>query len=378
MKHDVSWLGMGQERSSPTGDERRIVFILILALWVIVKIMLLVRIELLSEPGKGLAEALSWQLLLFHLISMGPCLAISYGIYLTLSRARDASIPAQVGVAALCTIGAVLAIHIVDQFAVIVMTMGGAGAGLEPSIKMTLVFGWAHQAGYCASILVLLHVQKLRSREGQAAQLAIEAREERIRSMRYQVDPHLLFNALNSIAAMVLDRKNDVAENMLLRLAAYYRRMLMIDPLTDITLEHEIDLQTEFLGVEQMRFESCLRIVSDIDSSARFAKVPSFILQPLVENAVKHGSARRLGDPATLSIEAHADGEWLRIQVSNAVGGRDAPVRGCTGTGLRNVRERLQARYGSHYEFSAEREGDRFVAKLALPLEIEQSMRLAA
>ncbi len=248
--------------------------------------------------------------------------------------------------------------------------------GLEAIEWLPLFFTWG---GLAFGLLYSFEVQ---DRERQVQHLNTLSHQAQLRAMRYQVDPHFLFNTLNSISAVVLDRKNEVAENMLLRLSSFFRRTLALDPTEDITLGSEIEFQQQYIAVEQLRLGSRLQVELDVPEVLASALVPSFILQPLVENAIKHGTP---GDPSRsmcVRIEARAEVEWLSLTVSNDGAadrtGRSTITGQSTGTGLRNVRERLRLRFGDRHSFSADRREDGFVARLVLPLEFERPASLTA
>jgi two-component system, LytTR family, sensor kinase len=191
------------------------------------------------------------------------------------------------------------------------------------------------------------------------------ARDAQIRALRYQVDPHFLFNALNSVSALVVaDRKND-AEEMLSKLAAFFRASIAVDPRDDVPLREEIGLQRLFLEIEQVRYPD-LTITIDVESTLNSALVPALILQPLLENAVKFGVARREG-AGHISIHARSQGNRVWIAVEDDGLGID--VDPGTGTGLRNVEDRLRARFGDQSRVEAGPiDGGGYRASVFMPL----------
>jgi two-component system, LytTR family, sensor kinase len=198
-----------------------------------------------------------------------------------------------------------------------------------------------------------------------ASQAEALARDAQIRALRYQVDPHFLFNALNSVSALVVaDRKND-AEAMLSKLASFFRASIAVDPRDDVPLREEIGLQRLFLEIEQVRYPD-LDITIVVDPQVENALVPALLLQPLLENAVKFGVARREG-AAHVSIHAAAQGSTLRITIDDDGIGTTSETG--TGTGLRNVEDRLRARFGTHYKVVAgPRPDGGFRAVVSMPL----------
>lgn len=351
--------------------ERRAVFVLIIAFWLILKAMLLLRIELIDQPPGGAWGAVTPEFITFHLLGVPPSLAITYGIYLIQRRARRLPIIFQIALAVVLSAGGVIATAGVSQAINMLMATAPPDVAWAYIIRYSVVYGWAPYACYTAAILVLLYIQELRDRDRQTAELEIAAREERLRAMRYQVDPHLLFNALNSASTLILVGRNEAADAMLLSLARYYQEMLSIDPIRDITLEREIELQMQYLGVEQMRFDQQLRTEINVPDEARSALVPSFILQPLLENAVKYGVAGSPDGTTTIGITAWIDGDRLHVRVSDDGAHVTHAPAPSTGTGLRNVRERLRARFRGDFEFEAGPMNVGYAARFVIPLRFE-------
>ena len=171
------------------------------------------------------------------------------------------------------------------------------------------------------------------------------AQEARIAALRYQVNPHFLFNALNSISSLVLERRNDDAEAMLLNLSTFLHSTLAADQDGTIGLADEIALQRSYLDIEEARFSERMRVVIDVPEGLGIARVPPLILQPLVENAVRHG-VDRSEHITTVRIAAAREGGRLRLVVEDD-GADDGPARPGGGLGLANVRERLEAHFGA-------------------------------
>ena len=208
-------------------------------------------------------------------------------------------------------------------------------------------------AAWCAIYIAMTQQQRARMTERRLAEAETAAHAAQVRALRYQVNPHFLFNTLNSLSSLVMSGRADRAEEMLLKLSNFFRSSLSIDPLADVTLGEEIALQRLYLEIERVRFPDRLDV--EIDVPKRFAdiRVPALILQPLVENAIKYGvSATR--DKVRLAIAARPlDGGRLQIDVTNSlaeVAGDEVPPpmpsHEGTGLGLSNVCQRLDAHYG--------------------------------
>lgn len=169
--------------------------------------------------------------------------------------------------------------------------------------------------------------------------------DAQLRALRYQINPHFLFNALNALADLVQSGRADDADRMILDLSALLRRMLNdADALPEVSLAEEIELQRLYLALEARRFENRLRVEIDLPATLADTSVPRLILQPLVENAVKYAVGMS-HDVVTIGIVAKAGHQRLTLLVVDD--GR-API-GATlgfGIGLANVRDRLRMRYG--------------------------------
>ncbi|HYN45453.1 MAG TPA: histidine kinase [Allosphingosinicella sp.] len=205
-------------------------------------------------------------------------------------------------------------------------------------------------AAWAALYVAMSYARQLRAADRRAGALAREAQEAQLRALRYQINPHFLFNTLNSLSALVLSQKTDVAERMLMNLSTFFRATLSADPTADVPLEEEIKLQRLYLDIEQIRFPDRLAVEVDVPDALQSARVPILILQPIVENAVKYGVAKSRKS-VRVRISAHEEAGRLHIKVKDdgevAPEGADGAEGGGTGVGLKNVCDRLTARYGS-------------------------------
>jgi two-component system, LytTR family, sensor kinase len=200
---------------------------------------------------------------------------------------------------------------------------------------------------WCALYLALLTGEKARAAERREQQFRSAARAAELRSLRYQVNPHFLFNTLNSLSALVLTGRKEQAERMIHMLSTFYRRSLADDPTADVPLGEEIALQRLYLDIEAVRFPQRLVANYAIPPELEDVLVPGMILQPLVENSVKHAVAPSCG---TVCITLSAREEYGRLVLSVTDDGGSTPGDGEDrrgfGIGLANVRERLAARFG--------------------------------
>ncbi len=161
-----------------------------------------------------------------------------------------------------------------------------------------------------------------------------------------QMQPHFLFNSLNAISVIVRDRDTATALRMLEQLSDMLRRVMRADRPPEVTLAEELDFVRQYLAIEEIRFSDRLRPRYAIDPALLTALVPEFLLQPLVENALRHGLAKRV-DATLLRIEARREGDELVLTVTDDGPGPDGrAAEPGEGVGLGNTRERLQTLYG--------------------------------
>jgi two-component system, LytTR family, sensor histidine kinase AlgZ len=204
-----------------------------------------------------------------------------------------------------------------------------------------------------------------REAEHRGLELQVMAREAELRALRAQIDPHFLFNSLQSISALT-SADPAAARRMCLQLAEFLRETLAIGARQRIPLESELDLARRYLSIEQVRFGDRLRI--EIAAGPAGAEpVPPLLLQPLVENAVTHGIAH-LVEGGVVRIRAERRATSIAIAVDNPCD-PDRPAGRGTGVGLRNVRGRLATLFGGDAVLSTVEADGRFVARIEMPLE---------
>jgi hypothetical protein len=178
------------------------------------------------------------------------------------------------------------------------------------------------------------------------------AQAAQVRALRYQVNPHFLFNTLNSLSSLVMTGRTDRAEAMLLALSTFFRTSLSLDPGADVTLAEEIDLQRLYLDIEKARFPDRLHVEIAVPKELEPARLPALLLQPIVENAIKYGVSKSR-KAVIVRIEARqVDSQRMVVEISNRLkhGGKDdlpAATHEGTGLGLDNVCQRLDARFGN-------------------------------
>ena len=178
------------------------------------------------------------------------------------------------------------------------------------------------------------------------------AQAAQVRALRYQVNPHFLFNTLNSLSSLVMTGRTDRAETMLLALSTFFRTSLSFDPGADVSLAEEIDLQRLYLDIEMARFPDRLTVEIDVPKELEQARLPALLLQPIVENAIKYGVSKSRKVVLVRIAARRIDDSRMALEISNRLkhGGKDelpAATHEGTGLGLGNVSQRLEARWGS-------------------------------
>lgn len=180
------------------------------------------------------------------------------------------------------------------------------------------------------------------------------AREAQLKMLRYQLNPHFLFNTLNAISALVKTEEAGKANAMVLQLSSFLRYSLDNDAFQSVPLEKEIEALRMYLNIEQTRFGDRLQLEFDVEAQAESVWVPSLILQPLAENAIKHAIAQA-ENGGKISVSAKLENNFLIIQVVDTGSGLTTiPDAQVSGVGLRNTLDRLDEFYGDSYTFSLE------------------------
>ncbi|MFL6618367.1 MAG: sensor histidine kinase, partial [Povalibacter sp.] len=196
------------------------------------------------------------------------------------------------------------------------------------------------------------------------------AQEAQLKMLRYQLNPHFLFNTLNAISTLIIDNRNSIANSAVSGLSEFLRYTLDQDPMKKVTVEKELEALNLYLNIERMRFGSRLTIQHEIDEGVLEMLVPSLVLQPLIENAVKYAiSPREEGGKITITARCIAN----RLQLCVADDGpglvesdRVSPRRG---VGIRNTRERLQVLYGTSGTLEVEANNPGLRVALSFPAE---------
>ena len=256
----------------------------------------------------------------------------------------------------------------------------------DPGIEIPLVLGslflnFTVLAGWSALYFGINFYLIVEDQIDQMQQLESQASSAQLAMLRYQLNPHFLFNTLNSISTLVLLKQTDRANAMLARLSNFLRYTLANEPTAHVTLAQEVETLKLYLEIEKMRFEERLKPVFDIDPRAVKARLPSLLLQPLVENAIKYAVTPQ-EEGAEIAVVARLTGDRVQITVSDTgpglIEGKNRPSLS-TGVGLTNIRERLAQAFGPDHRFDARTEPGRgFRVEIEIPFQIEEQAKEAA
>ncbi len=242
-----------------------------------------------------------------------------------------------------------------------------AGINLTPHLASLLLI--CGTLLYLLSILVydvLLALDNIRQAERRETESQVQAREAELQVLRTQINPHFLFNSLNSISALTaIDPAG--AREMTIELAQFFRQTLALSEKQKITLSDEIALCNHFLAIEKIRFGKKLNVSMDIDPEAESCLLPPMLLQPLLENAIKHG-IRDLVDGGTIKLSSKTRDAWLFVAIDNPVDMQPSQTQG-TGTGLKNLQARLRSLYGDQSRVGWHITEQVFRIEITLPLE---------
>jgi len=250
------------------------------------------------------------------------------------------------------------------------------GTGPAPSgfqNLSALILDFSVLAAWSALYYAINFYLLVEQQRGQLLRLEGQASSAQLAMLRYQLNPHFLFNTLNSISTLVLLKQTERANSMLSRLSSFLRYTLVSEPEGEMTVAQEVETLKLYLDIEKMRFEDRLRVSFDMDPAVADALMPSLLLQPLVENSVKYAvTAKEEG--ADIAVSAQRIGHRVHMTVRdtgpgsspgpNDGGARPAPS---TGVGLANIRDRLAQAYGTDHLFETHSSPEGYVVTIDIP-----------
>lgn len=227
---------------------------------------------------------------------------------------------------------------------------------INPLMYFNFTIGkWYIILSWSGLYFVIKYYQMLQDEKQKALTAASMAHQSQLKMLRYQLNPHFLFNTLNAISTLILVEENKSANKMISRLSDFLRFSLDNEPIKRITLAREVEVLMLYLDIEKVRFEERLQVHTNISEEASRALVPSMFLQPLIENSIKYAIAR-LESQGVIEIHAWVDIETLVIEVKDngpvQVHSVPSKSRAGGGVGLTNTAERLKALYGTQYSFN--------------------------
>ena len=287
------------------------------------------------------------------------------------------------GVSIVTVVAAAGLVAFIDAWVFSTQNRGSETAGVQLFLgafylSMTLLGAWS--ALYYA-INFYLTVEE---QADQLLRLENQASSAQLAMLRYQLNPHFLFNTLNSISTLVLLKQTDRANAMLSRLSSFLRYTLINEPTAQVTIAQEVETLKLYLEIEKMRFEDRLRPVFTIDPAVAQARLPSLLLQPLVENAIKYAVTPK-EEGAEIAITAQPAGENVRIVVSDTGPGLNEgnvrpniPAHAGTGVGLANIRDRLIQAFGERQSMETRSGPGGFSVIIEMPLNMDETSKVAA
>jgi LytS/YehU family sensor histidine kinase len=210
-------------------------------------------------------------------------------------------------------------------------------------------------------------------REKRTAQLETKLVEAQLKTLQGQLHPHFLFNTLHAISALI-HRDADDADRMVSRLSDLLRLTLERDGVQEVSLKEELEFLQKYLEIEQIRFQDRLTVKFSVQPQVLDARVPTLILQPVVENAIRHGIGPQTGG-GLVEVTARAEGDtlWLQVRDTGAGLSEDALTALQKGIGLSNTRARLECLYGSHSRFEFSNALGGLTVRIVIPLRVEST-----
>jgi signal transduction histidine kinase len=357
----------GDMPTGPARDGSRQVLWLTLGLWAFTYVTFLM-------PSLAASGSIAWYGYPIVAAAVSVGLVLSVPLYILMRTLRGVWLPARIGIAAAAAAAAAWLHSMLD--ASIVSALRGVFAPdtvrtitTEILVDKFLSYVWIYEL-YVAAVGLIFSAVQAHRRDLMLLQARMAADQARLAALRFQINPHFLFNTLNSISSLVVTRRNEQAEGMIDKLAVFLRASLNTsDDQALVPLSEELETLDSYIEIESMRFGERLRYGVDCPRALEGVTVPSFILQPLVENAVKYAVATSF-EGAAIAIRVWRDENCLCIAVSDDGRGDGMVPAGyfSNGLGLSNVRERLVGVYGEDARLTTRKLDPGFEAMLRMPL----------
>ena len=270
---------------------------------------------------------------------------------------------------------------VLDAFAFSLLNSSSGGGSPLHLVFGSIYIGFIVLAGWSALYYGINYYLIVEDQIDQLQRLETQASSAQLAMLRYQLNPHFLFNTLNSISTLVLLKQTERANAMLSRLSSFLRYTLANEATANVTLAQEVETLKLYLEIEKMRFEDRLRPRFDIDPRCAKARLPSLLLQPLVENAIKYAVTPK-EEGAEIAVSARLAGDRVQIAVSDTgpgVHGTKLRPSLSTGVGLANIRDRLAQAFGPDHRFETRsNRGGGFGVEIEIPFQLEEPTREAA
>jgi len=309
-------------------------------------------------------------------------IVLSIFLYMAAERVAEASLPRRILVVATGVCVAALLFSLFDSWlgGEIIRLFMSAHSVPKDIVNMTvsnfISFSWLY--GLLGSVYVILQANAvMREREVQLIEAQALAQTAQLAALRLQLNPHFLFNTLNGISSLIVTGRNRQGEAMLSKLCDFLRIALGADGTGRTTLREELDMLQTYLEIEAIRFGDRLTVEFECADELLELAVPNFILQPLVENAIKHAVAPT-SRPVIVRVAARRDGDSLVLSVSDNGGGPNLSRKSGSGLGLANTRRRLEVEYGAKARLETMPHEEGYIALMRLPLASETSLNLVA
>lgn len=367
--------------------------VLIVAFWTFMALLMSAN-RLLDPRGQGLRSTASSAFVALAFIEAYLWALLTPVVFWLASRYSVERGSRAARVALLLVAGVVIAIAIDSVMGMLRPALLPPPPGPRRGTPMTFLSG-ARRLWFLNELMIYMGVLaaglardfslRYRARQEESVQLAAEAArleaqlaEARLDALRRQLDPHFLFNTLHAISSLV-ERDPRGVRRMISRLSELLRHSIEGATEQEIPLDRELDLLTRYVEIMQIRFQGRLEVTTDIEARAREALVPNLILQPIVENAIKHGSSRVEG-VGRVELRAIVEGNDLVLRVrDNGPGDSEPSEPASTGVGIRNTVARLEQLYGdaSGFTLRTASEGGA-VAELRIPYHVAADLRAIA
>ncbi len=341
-------------RSRPAGRERgtAAAVLSIAGAWILYVALVAGRIAVISFDRKG-------ALIERHVLTALVGAVLTWAVFLVLRRWDGARIGIRIALALAVTAVPALLLSVLNYDIMFVLAPAELwdahyrlSVGLLAIASQTVSENYFLMAAWAIAYTAVSDAVRHQDARRRMAVAEAELRTAQLAALRYQVNPHLLFNALNTVSALVLDGDADGAERALMALSVFLRSALSEERSEDFPLADEIAHQQLYLDIERIRFGDRLRVDVSLPPDLALARIPGLLLQPLVENTVRH-AVSRVTCPVRVELRAEAVGGSLRLTVEDDApaagqddGNRLRPAAPGLGVGLRNVSARLATRFG--------------------------------